>query len=516
MSSSEEDDNDDDEEEEEEEERESHDSEKADSSGTRDSSPAPFFKLKKGGGLFRGTKQEKVCQICEKPGDTVKCRGPCCGTFHLECLSNSLAAKEDMNNTTPGSIEVNKNKTVSTASLNNVEERGTLFKVDKRGDHTQVCELTSVCEAGEELPKPVNGIANLIKNDNLLDEKDCRPLSRKRKKLNSEEQMFVADKKYGKENALCKNDRGEERRADAASDDEDHDIERKKEEQGYRENVESIVRKEEIEEEAVEDVQMDVDKMNETENDNKVIKTRQDKNEMADTDEKEIKEDAKESSVIKKEIHMDSSSEEVVFVVVKGDVVGDKMISDGNKGEREVEGCSDKENREGKIDAEKDVVAKRENRSIYKRKDEKGGEESHWNRSRDGMKGAVISGEREKYKRATRGVTKRREREDDKEIRVDGKEVTKETKVSPEEKDRDERKERRSISKKKDKEEKKGKYDVTEEKTATDSAAEFRCKDCREGRYPPCFACGRIQEEKTGREQRQRCAVGKHVKNYRP
>ena len=86
-------------------ERDSHDSEKADSRESHDSSPAPFFKLKKGGGLFRGTRQEKVCQICEKPGDTVKCRGPCCGTFHLECVSKSLAAKENIT-TTPVNLGV--------------------------------------------------------------------------------------------------------------------------------------------------------------------------------------------------------------------------------------------------------------------------------------------------------------------------------------------------------------------------------------------------------------------------
>jgi hypothetical protein len=41
-------------------ERDSHYSEKADSRESHESSRTPFFKLKKGGGLFRGTKQVKV------------------------------------------------------------------------------------------------------------------------------------------------------------------------------------------------------------------------------------------------------------------------------------------------------------------------------------------------------------------------------------------------------------------------------------------------------------------------
>ncbi|XP_034232621.1 histone-lysine N-methyltransferase NSD2 isoform X2 [Thrips palmi] len=35
--------------------------------------------------LFKGYRMERVCQGCEKPGKTVKCRGPCAGVFHIEC-----------------------------------------------------------------------------------------------------------------------------------------------------------------------------------------------------------------------------------------------------------------------------------------------------------------------------------------------------------------------------------------------------------------------------------------------
>lgn len=38
--------------------------------------------------LFRGVPKERICQICEKPGEVVKCRGPCNGDFHVRCVEN--------------------------------------------------------------------------------------------------------------------------------------------------------------------------------------------------------------------------------------------------------------------------------------------------------------------------------------------------------------------------------------------------------------------------------------------
>jgi hypothetical protein len=502
-SSSEEEEEDDDDDED---ERQSNESEKADGSGTRDSSSALFFKLRKGCGLFRGTKKEKVCQICEKPGDTVKCRGPCCGTFHLECVSKALAAKENMNDTGPGSMKIKKRKTDLTVCLNEIGTSGASVTVAEGGDDSQVCELT---KAEDEVSKPVNYIANLTEND-VLDEKDCRSILRKSKRFSTEEQMLVSNKGDDKEKTRYKNDRGEERKKDenekiSEGKEDDGAIERQEEDCGYKESVKQ---------ETVDEERMDIDKVNDTEeleNDMTGIKTKGDENKILDINEKEIYKDIRESSVVKKENHPKGSSKEVPDDV-KRDVIRDESFSDGSKGERELEGCSDKENKEGKIDAEKDVVTKRGNQSICRRKGEKGGEKSDLDGNRGGMKDAVVSEENDKCRRTTRVPAKKREREDDKEMRANGKDIKKETKVNPEEKDKDERKER-SVAKKKDKEEKKGKDGVTEEKMVVDTASEFRCKDCKEGRNPPCFACGRIQEEKTGREQRQRCAVGKCSKN---
>ncbi|XP_012245825.1 histone-lysine N-methyltransferase NSD2 isoform X3 [Bombus impatiens] len=44
--------------------------------------------------LFKGTKQEKVCQICEKTGKLTRCKGPCYSYFHLSCVKPGESSPE--------------------------------------------------------------------------------------------------------------------------------------------------------------------------------------------------------------------------------------------------------------------------------------------------------------------------------------------------------------------------------------------------------------------------------------
>lgn len=479
-------------------ERDSHDSEKAESRESHDSSPTPFFKLKKGGGLFRGTKQEKVCQICEKPGDTVKCRGPCCGTFHLECVSKSLAAKENINATTPVNLGV-KNKT---------DDEDVSVEM-KETDDGGVNELTNSSETEDKLSKPVNCTADLVGHNDVLDEKEDRWASRKRKRLTSEEEILVMNKKDAKQGAVCKHDRGEESKENETVNkeiperkEEDH-VQVNKKREGRKQNVESVTNQKGVEENALEELKMDIDNVNDTEvvkNDNTGIEVKKNEFKIIDrpTGEEESKGNAEEGSLVAKENCTEgSSSGKFVSVVVQQVVV--------DKSDRGMVSSSCKENKE----SEKDMDDQKGNGDIHRKEDEKGEEESDTDESSSRMNRTAVCEEKDTYKRATRGFAKKRVRESDKEIRADGEEVNKEAEISPDVRDKDERKER-VVMKRKDKEER-GKDDVAEDKTVTDAAGEFRCKDCKEGRNPPCFACGRIQEEKTGRGHRQRCAVGKHL-----
>lgn len=45
--------------------------------------------------LFRGLKQERVCQICEKTGKLTRCRGPCYSYFHLSCVKPGESSPEN-------------------------------------------------------------------------------------------------------------------------------------------------------------------------------------------------------------------------------------------------------------------------------------------------------------------------------------------------------------------------------------------------------------------------------------
>jgi len=477
-------------------ERDSHDSEKADSRESHDSSPTPFFKLKKGGGLFRGTKQEKVCQICEKPGDTVKCRGPCCGTFHLECVSKSLAAKENINATTLMNLGV-KNKTDYNDDAS-VEM--------KEGDDRGVHELANSSKTEDKLSKPKN--CNLTDHNDMLDEKAGKRVSRKKKRLASEEEILVTNKKNAKQGAVCKNDRGEESKENETMNKEiperkeDHVGVNKKRE-GCRQNVESVTNQKGVKESALEELEMDIYNANDTEvakNYNTGIEVKKNEIKIIDspTGDEESQGDAWEDSLVAKEKCTEGSSSGKVESLVVGQVVIDK-------GDRGMVSSSYRENKE----SEKDLVAQKGNGDIHRKEDEKGEEESDMDESSSRMNRTAVCEEKDTYKRAARGFTKKRVRESDKEIIADGEENNKEAEIGPEVRDKDERKER-GVMKRKDKEER-GKDDVAEDKTVTDAAGEFRCQDCKEGRNPPCFACGRIQEEKTGRGHRQRCAVGKHL-----
>ncbi|XP_058804908.1 histone-lysine N-methyltransferase NSD2-like isoform X2 [Phymastichus coffea] len=44
--------------------------------------------------LFKGMKNERVCQICEQPGKLIRCKGPCYSYFHLECVKPGDSSPE--------------------------------------------------------------------------------------------------------------------------------------------------------------------------------------------------------------------------------------------------------------------------------------------------------------------------------------------------------------------------------------------------------------------------------------
>lgn len=82
---------------------ENDDEQRSEKSGSQ--TPPPVMPISRAGmskraiSLFIGAKNEKACQICEKPGDTIRCRGPCNGYYHLDCLNKpkDTHAEEEVN-----------------------------------------------------------------------------------------------------------------------------------------------------------------------------------------------------------------------------------------------------------------------------------------------------------------------------------------------------------------------------------------------------------------------------------
>lgn len=60
----------------------------------RDESFTPERKRVRPYNLFKGMKQERVCQICEKTGKLTRCKGPCYSYFHLSCVKPGESSPE--------------------------------------------------------------------------------------------------------------------------------------------------------------------------------------------------------------------------------------------------------------------------------------------------------------------------------------------------------------------------------------------------------------------------------------
>ncbi|XP_012266706.2 histone-lysine N-methyltransferase NSD2 isoform X2 [Athalia rosae] len=89
--------------------------------------------------LFKGMKQERVCQICEKTGKLTRCRGPCYSYFHLPCVKPGESSPEhsmDGNTTEDEFVDQFKeiNATLPEEDDNNQEEDDSDDKIEDKND----------------------------------------------------------------------------------------------------------------------------------------------------------------------------------------------------------------------------------------------------------------------------------------------------------------------------------------------------------------------------------------------
>ncbi|XP_003707627.2 nuclear receptor binding SET domain protein isoform X1 [Megachile rotundata] len=87
--------------------------------------------------LFKGMKQEKVCQICEKTGKLTRCKGPCYSYFHLSCVKPGESSPEhSIDESTMDDKILNDIKEIKG---DNIDEDETSGKIDEQEDELFKC-----------------------------------------------------------------------------------------------------------------------------------------------------------------------------------------------------------------------------------------------------------------------------------------------------------------------------------------------------------------------------------------
>ncbi|XP_076282492.1 nuclear receptor binding SET domain protein isoform X2 [Lasioglossum baleicum] len=87
--------------------------------------------------LFKGMKQEKVCQICEKTGKLTRCKGPCYSYFHLSCVKPGESSPE--HSIDESTMDDKILDDVKQVKQNNVDEDQSSGKTDDQEDELFKC-----------------------------------------------------------------------------------------------------------------------------------------------------------------------------------------------------------------------------------------------------------------------------------------------------------------------------------------------------------------------------------------
>ncbi|KOC64333.1 putative histone-lysine N-methyltransferase NSD2 [Habropoda laboriosa] len=87
--------------------------------------------------LFKGMKQEKVCQICEKTGKLTRCKGPCYSYFHLSCVKPGESSPEhSIDENTMDDKILDDIKEIKRSNIDDDEHNG---KMDEQEDELFKC-----------------------------------------------------------------------------------------------------------------------------------------------------------------------------------------------------------------------------------------------------------------------------------------------------------------------------------------------------------------------------------------
>lgn len=114
--------------------------------------------------LFKGVPRHWVCQVCKKPGDVLRCKGPCSGLFHSSCAKNLLSKKSTAKGKVKetSSTDESENSTNSSDSSSvNVQVTATVPIIEQE---KEVKDKKDVVEE-EKKKVPLKAESNELKDD---------------------------------------------------------------------------------------------------------------------------------------------------------------------------------------------------------------------------------------------------------------------------------------------------------------------------------------------------------------
>lgn len=151
-------------------------------------SSLPALRPRKISSIFAGYKLEKVCQICEKNGDTVRCRGPCAGYYHVECVQKMIAKGKDSSiNKTPTKRGRRKKSSIKLElKAETTPAKKKLDDVDKEADVQEKAD-----DAADDL-KTEN--AKESEPEELTDKEFAKPVLRRSRRVLEENERLTSAK----------------------------------------------------------------------------------------------------------------------------------------------------------------------------------------------------------------------------------------------------------------------------------------------------------------------------------
>ncbi|XP_039295505.1 histone-lysine N-methyltransferase NSD2 [Nilaparvata lugens] len=475
--------------------------------------------------IFNGAFQGKVCQVCEKPGNTFRCKGPCYGTYHLECAANprDFSARineifQSVNAASSPALQSRKKKVDSRG------RRKSIVSTPTNDDDATNKSVTTESEDLEESSTTEENVDDSKKSLVLNESEDVKETTGSEDKIDKRrnKSLLNTESEDLEETGLNEEKKkkiDERRKSRTESVDSEMKEDSSKEVKGKRNLREESVDSE-VEGDSVNEVKEKIDGKRKLRADSKDSEVKEDSaNEVkgkidgrrksrTESVDSEVKEDTankvkgkidgrrkSRTESVDSEMKEDSSKEVNGKIKLKEESVDLEVKEDSANemkgsidGKRKLRSKSvDSEVKEDTANEVKGKIDGRRRRSIVKKETENSEDATTTVKKEDEYSEQSAGGSRKAVNKLVKAESEDSEDLNDRKKEDEG-----------------------AVDKKKKKGAAKESSDSSEE--ADSQSADFRCAACTEGRLQPCFVCGR--DEINGHSSRQRCHVAQCGRVY--